>query len=282
MNSFFKSKSYYVIHIPLFIIIVKSIAVLINNLEIISVKYNLEWMNQIGLFSKNQPQYFFENFASWSGVLYGFLIPLVLVQGLDQFREFDRIFFKEANSARALIDKLNFFHEDNYEIKRRITQSLIEYIKHVMSNFMNEANDLSTSRNGDNLLREVRKEFKSLLHPNMTSVKEPESLLIELLNQLDELINLRGERIILSTESISDMFRTFGVFASIIFLTPFYIIGFTPTTGVIENILVFGLTILVIYIYIIVDDLIDPFGGIWKIEPDSWDRILQDIEPEDN
>lgn len=291
VKNFFKSKSYYVLYIPLSVYIFKALGAVMINLEKIALRYDLQWLNNLGLFSKDTPVAFFENFIEWFGVLYGFLLPLILVRVWEQFDEIDKEYDKEADSVKILIENLKLLHDDNRALGDKIIQSLIRYIYHVQNNYDKEVNNRNVRIDGDRILRETRELFKDLIHPKedekiegskkkKKKVKEPESLISELIEQLDTIIDVRGDRISLSNERLFDVLRTIGLVTSIMFLLPFYYIGFTPATGLMENLLIIGVTILVVLIYVILDDLDDPFGGIWRIEPDSWGRVLEDLNIE--
>lgn len=238
------------------------------------------FFDSLNIFSTSVSATFFENFIEWFGILYGFLMPLILVRVWEQFDEIEREFDKEADAVKILTENLRLLHSTNSKHVETIIEILVRYIEHVREKYKFEASDRAVRSIGDKILREIRINFKDLIHPEKGKRKEPDSLIAELIKQLDNIIDVRGDRISLSNERLFDVLRTISLVTSIMFLVPFYFVGFAPGTGLLENSLIFGVTILVILIYIILDDLDDPFGGIWKIEPHALNQVLLDIKSE--
>lgn len=282
INNFLNSKSHLVLYIPLTVIIFKALGAFLAILHRVSEIYGFQVIFEIlPIFSVDNTANFFESFIEWFGILYGFLMPLILVRVWEQFDEIDKEFDKEADAVKILSENIRLMHKSNSELGNTIIDLLIKYVNYVKENYNKESIEGNIRVNGDKILREIREKFKYLIHPtDKKRVVEPDALISELIKQLDNIIDIRGDRISLSSERLFDVLRTIGLVASIMFLIPFYYVGFTPNTGIMEIIMVIGITILVILIYIIVDDLDDPFAGIWKIEPESWDRVLEDLNSE--
>lgn len=104
-----------------------------------------------------------------------------------------------------------------------------------------------------------------------------EFLVPELFERLKEITDIRGDRISLASQRLFDSLRIVALITSILFVIPFYFAVFTSKTGVLDIILIIGVTLLVIFIYMIIEDLDEPFHGTWKVSDDSWKNLLNDI-----
>lgn len=271
----FSSKTYMVIYIPISIYFFKSIDVLYPVLQ----KYvEVQWhflLPNIKIYSTDTT--FFGSFIEWFGVLYGFLLPLILVRVWEQFDSIDREFDREADAVNILNENLNLMHKTNEPLRIETSQLLQDYADHVIKYHNEEINDKEIRKMGNAILKQVREKFKHLLHTEDKNSREPDALISELIKNLDDIIDIRGDRIALSNQRLFEVLRTIALITSIIFLLPFYYVSFTAESGVLNNMLVFGVTLLVILIYIIIDDLDEPFTGIWHIGTESWVRVKNSL-----
>ena len=109
-------------------------------------------------------------------------------------------------------------------------------------------------------------------------------MISELLHELNAIIDLRGDRISLSSERLYESLRLLSIITSIVWLIPFYYLYYTDNSGgdlslgIFGWILVVAVTFLVIIILTIIDDLDNPFDGYWTINISSWDKLIVDIE----
>jgi len=108
--------------------------------------------------------------------------------------------------------------------------------------------------------------------------KKSEFLIPELINRLNDIIDVRGDRIAFASQRLFESLLIVALIASIIFVLPFYFVSFFPGSGLLDNILTFSVTLLTMVIYLIIEDLDEPFGGIFKISDESWQRILKEMD----
>lgn len=226
-------------------------------------------------------KYFNINFIEWFGVLYGFLIPTVLVKVWEQFDETDREFDREADAINILSEDIELFDNSNYlDFKISTLTALQQYTKHVQNYYDREDDDDKTYKlKGDKILMGIRTKYNDykILHPNKKQEKEIDPILSELISQLNNAIDIRGDRIALSKQRLFQGLRFIVLVSSVMWLLPFYFIaepGNNNYYGLFTDLLRLGVTFLVIFVLSIIEDLDEPFGGTWKIGTEQWE-ILQ-------
>ncbi len=221
---------------------------------------------------------FAANFIEWFGVLYSILLPLILVRVWEQLDDIDREFDREADVIRIFFEDLYFLREKNEIVGQRISDLLRKYVKHVVKKYSFEVKEIEKERrSGDEILINIRKQFHDLISPEMMSTKDTEFLVKEMFQRLNEIVDIRGDRIGFASQRLFQTFRLVALIASIVFIVPFYIVGFTIQTSTLDNILIVGVTLLVVFVYLIIEDFDEPFGGTWKIDDESWHLLRRDM-----
>src|SRR5690349_11902249 len=100
------------------------------------------------------------------------------------------------------------------------------------------------------MLQDIRHEFKRLLNSTVMREKASDFLVNELFHQLNALINIRGDRIGMASQRLFDTLRVVVLVTSIIYIVPFYFVIVSPfPVGALDDVLVGGVTLLVIFIY---------------------------------
>ena len=230
----------------------------------------------------NNTYWFVSNFIEWFGVLYGILLPLILVRVWEQLDEIDREFDREADTVRILYEDLSYLPERIANIRKEISKFLRQYVQHVANNYPAEIKQSGTERiTGDEILLKIREQFKGLIHPDVMSTKDTEFIVKELFHGLNEIIDIRGDRIALASQRLFESLRLVALITSITFILPFYFAGLVSPTGLLDVILIIGVTLLVIFIYMIIEDLDEPFTGTWKVSVESWRRVLAEMDSDE-
>jgi hypothetical protein len=273
-----RTKPSYVLLIPIMVYLFKAVETIILEIE---SSYNIK-IN----FASSQ---FASGFIEWFGVLYGILLPLILVRAWEQLDDIDREFDREADTVKILYSDLSFLRLNKSKHIETIFRLLQEYVVHVINNYRYEVKDpikenklysgskKSPKVQGDEILENVRWEIKILLHSNILKAKEVEVLIPELIGKLNDIVDIRGDRIAYASQRLFESLRVVVLITSIVFVLPFYFVGFSAQSTYLDNILVTSVTFLVIFIYILIEDFDEPFGGTWKISDDSWKSILYDM-----
>jgi len=169
---------------------------------------------------------------------------------------------------RALVQKLT-----NSNLMRKIRGILGG-----MKNSGNETKEFEHARKvGDDILLQIRKKFAVLIRPDVMKSKDTEFIVQELFHRLNEIVDIRGDRIGFASQRLFQTLSIVALIASIIFLVPFYIVSFTDHTSWLDILLILGLTLLVVFMYMIIEDFDEPFGGTWKIDNESWLSVRQEI-----
>lgn len=221
---------------------------------------------------------FASNFIEWFGVLYSILLPLILVRVWEQLDDIDREFDREADVLRIFFEDLSFFREKNKDIWGDLSKLLRDYVRHVTKKYKMEIKEAKIERRiGDDILFSIRKKLNNLISADIMASKDTEFMVKELFNRLNEIVDIRGDRIGFASQRLFETFRVVALIASIMFIVPFYIVGFTVFTSLLDNILIVGVTLLVIFVYLIIEDFDEPFGGTWKIDDESWKLLRHDL-----
>lgn len=254
----------------------------------------ISWLTSLGFwdlrsiypdFITNGDRYFNINFIEWFGVFYGFLIPTVLVKVWEQFDSTGRAFDREVDVVRILFGDVQLLDDHYYlSFKIGVLDTLLGYTAHVKDFYDQEQDtDKQHKSNGDTMLSKVRtlyNEFK-ILHPKQKTEREADPLLSELINQLNNIVDIRGDRIALSRQRLFQGLRVIVLASSVIWLLPFYFIArIAPDLadyGLFTDLLKLGVTVLVIFVLSIIEDLDEPFEGTWRIGPESWEQLHKDI-----
>lgn len=225
------------------------------------------------------------DFIGWFGVLYGVLMPLILIRVWEQFDKIDSVFDREADAIKTLVEDLLLLNDQYSETRTKILEKLFHYSRHVRNHHVEEIKftyltdgRYSKKDIGTQYLKEVRDLYKGIIHPVGSSQPEVSPLVLELLRELNTIIDLRGDRISLSSERLFESLKILAIIISTVWLVPFYFLYFPEgSLGIFGWLLVIAVTFIVIMMLTIIDDLDNPFGGYWRININSWEKLVADI-----
>lgn len=253
--------------IPLVIFIAKE-------LEIIFRFFGIE----ISSYSSNINNSFIPNFIEWFGVLYGMLLPLILVRAWQQLDDIDREFDKEADIVKILYEDLQYLINmggKTENIGKEISKTLYSYVNHVTNNYQDEIKKTgSKQKDGDTILELLREQIKKLLRHKLMKDEAVGFIIREIYERVSEIADTRGDRISLVSQRLFESLNHIALITSIIFLIPFYFVGISSLPFIFDLILIISITFLVIYIYMIIEDFDQPFDGLKKISDESWKNLL--------
>jgi hypothetical protein len=269
-----------------------------------------------GVLKFDKADTFVSNFIEWFGVLYGILLPLILVRVWEQLDEIDRQFDREADAVKLLYEDLFYLQGEYAVFGKEISKLLREYVVHVLRFYREEIktidsvppksdNEIVSKKQyqriyewvreqwrgsiqsegetselvdarlvGDKILENIRSQYRNLILFARKTAKEPDAFILEIFRGHNEIVDIRGDRIAIASQRLFEGLRVVALIASITFVVPFYFVGFTPNTPLLDNILVVCVTLLVIFTFMIIEDFDEPFGGEWKITDDAWKRVL--------
>lgn len=220
---------------------------------------------------------FVGNFIEWFGVLYGFLLPLILVKVWEQFDAIDHEFDSEADAVTILSEDIMLIKQ-HLKFRIGLLCVLLHYVIHVKKFYNIEANpgekESMLRKRGSDLLRLARKKYSELVYDNGVA-HPPESLKAELLRQINSIIDIRGDRISKAKERLFETLRSLAYITSLAWLVPFYYVNFE--LGWTGYVLVFIVTFLIMIIISIIEDLDEPYGGVWAVDIDSWGNLEDNI-----
>jgi hypothetical protein len=94
---------------------------------------------------------------------------------------------------------------------------------------------------------------------------------------LNKVVDVRGDRISLCNQRIFESLRFVAMVTSLIFALPFYFAQPRQPYAFVSTALVFGVFFLVIFLLTTIEDLDEPYTGIWKISNKPWLRLHVEI-----
>ena len=240
-------------------------------LELVLQQFNIEFVSR--------SDFFVSNFIEWFGVLYGILLPLILVRVWEQMDEIDREFGREVDAVRLLYEDTHYLQGRKADVGKEMTKLLRMYVVHVINNYSYEIKGSDSARiAGDEILERIRELYRFLISSKRGTTKELVSFISEIPYKIRDIVEIRADRIALASQRLFASLRVVALITSIIFIVPFYFVGLTPTSSMFGNILIVAVTLLVIFIYLVIEDLDQPFVGTWKITDESWRRLLNDMD----
>lgn len=215
-----------------------------------------------------------KSFVEWFGVLYSFLLPLILVKAWEQFEALERDFDREADSLKVFVEDVMLLPSSFKQKKKNIILAAVEYTKHIQENYIEEGIRKSDAKKkGDDILNKLKKEMSSFF-TNASASKNISSLISQVLSQLNTIIDVRGDRISNSKQRLFPGLRFVAVLASYVWLIPFYFLNYK--LGLYGDGLVFAVTALIVFVLHTIEDLDEPFYKKWKLDIDHW----KDLEDE--
>ncbi len=227
------------------------------------------------------------SFIEWFGVVYGFLLPTILVRVWEQFDEIDNVLDREADAVKSLVGDLMLLDEQYEDFRDHVLDSLLRYSENVIEFVNKKISDIQEKESGEKILKDIRGDYINIFRKGSGEAQASEILQDELLTQLNNLIDYRGDRISLSTQRLFESLNFIAVVTSILWLVPFYFLYFqNPLTGEELHLGFFGwllvicVTFLIIIILSIIDDLDQPFDGHWMVDIKSWEDLVVDIKAE--
>lgn len=241
-----------------------------------------------GLFLSRADKQLAQNFVEWFGVLYGFLLPTILVKVWEQFDAIDNVLDREADAVNSLVGDLMLLDEQHKPFRDQILCGLYKYSRNVVR-FVNKQRPAAREmKTGEKILRDIRGYYINIFRKGGNGeMPANEALQNELLSQLNNLIDYRGDRISLSTQRLFQTLKFIAVVTSILWLVPFYFLHFQDPVsgnelqlGLFGWLLVIFVTFLIIVILSIIDDLDEPFDGSWMVNIASWTDLVEDIKTE--
>jgi len=224
------------------------------------------------------------NFVEWFGVLYGFLLPTILVRVWEQFDKIDNTFDKEADAIKILVGDLLLLHSYSSSFSKNVLETLRDYTENVFIFMDAKISKREEVQDGDRLLARIRNFYMEVFRSETGQQKENDVIMGELLEQLNNIIDNRGDRISLCDQRLFESLKSVAVITSIVWLVPFYFLYFQNNNedylqlGLFGWLLVIAVTFLVIIILSIIDDLDEPFGGHWKVNRRSWEELKDYIK----
>jgi hypothetical protein len=227
------------------------------------------------------------SFVEWFGVVYGFLLPTILVRVWEQFDEIDNVLDREADAVKSLVGDLLLLDEQYEDFRDHVLDSLLRYSENVIEFVNKKISDIQEKESGEKILKDIRGYYIEIFRTRDGETQANDILKDELLNQLNNVIDNRGDRISLSNQRLFESLNLIAVVTSILWLVPFYFLYFqNPITGEELHLGFFGwllvifVTFLIIMILSIIEDLDKPFDGYWMVNIKSWEDLVVDIKNE--
>jgi hypothetical protein len=235
------------------------------------------WLeNRFPNFATPDDRAFSLGFVEWFGVFYGFFLPLLLVRAWEQLDRADREFDREADAIKVLLEDILLLEDKDFlDFKLSMACRLHLYCRHVWKRYRFEHLPESAylKKHGDNLIQGIRIGYKNLIYRGGGErANQLEPMTTELLERLNEAIDTRGDRISIFRQRLYESLRILAVVTSAVWLIPFYFLSFE--VGIFGSLLKLGVTVLIILVLSIIDDLDQPFEGFWTVNTSTWEEVL--------
>jgi len=243
-------------------------------LEIILKIYGISFASPPNVYGN----WFVANFIQWFGVLYGILLPLILLRVWEQLDLINREFIREADAVRFIYKSTFFLQSPDGALRRNIAKLIHTYAEHVTRNYSEENEYSDVGNVGDHILQDIWDQCQKLIHFDSSVSRQSEYIALELLRKVDDVIDIRGNRIALASKRLFTSLRIIALITTILFVVPFYFVGFYAPSGILDNLLIIGVTLLVIFIYMVIEDMDEPFAGTWRINDVSWLRLCEEMD----
>lgn len=217
-----------------------------------------------------------KSFVEWFGVLYGFLLPLILVKAWEQFETLEKDFDKEADSLKVFIEDTMLLPSPLKDRKFKIVLTAIEYTRHIQARYIKESsNEDNAKKEGDTILNNLRSEL-SFFFDTTNPANGNSPLVSQLLGQLNVIIDVRGDRISNSKQRLFSGLRTVAISTSYAWLIPFYFLDYE--LGLYGDGLVFTVTALIVFVLHTIEDLDEPFYKKWRLDIDRWKDLENEFQ----
>lgn len=250
----------------------------IHYTEIVSVPIiaRLKILESYPAFMTNDDIELNKSFVEWFGVLYGFLLPLILIKVWEQFETLERNFDKEADSVRAFAEDVMLLPNDMKDKKVKMLFIAKKYAEHIQDHYIQEGSkETDSKKGGDEIINKLRTELSTFFN-SKKNLPNLAPLLSHLLNQLNTIIDVRGDRISNSKQRLFSGLRWVAGLASFVWLIPFYFLDLE--LGLYGDGLVLAVTILIVYVLHKIEDLDEPFYRKWRLEKSVWKNLEDHIQ----
>jgi hypothetical protein len=112
-----------------------------------------------------------KSFVEWFGVLYGFLLPLILVKVWEQFETLEKDFDKEGDSLKSFIEDVLLLPETLNGKKKNFLRTAIDYVKHVKSKYIDEGLETNNAKkDGNEILDKLRGEMSIFFSEDIDAI----------------------------------------------------------------------------------------------------------------
>ena len=209
-------------------------------------------------------------FASVFGTLYGIIIAFVIFEVWVQFNRLSSLVDREALGIEKLYRLALYFNDK--KISLQMKKAVEKYAKVVIKgNFQKLA---AGERNKES--SKVFREIYSVIRGIKISNAREQTVFRHLIDHYDQLSETRTERINQALTRLPALLKVFLYSASIFTLFIFIVLPFAnPFYGFITT---GTLGFVIAMVFMIIEDLDNPFKGFWKITPEAFERALKHIE----
>ena len=206
------------------------------------------------------------------GVLYAIIIGFILISALGKFDQLKLAVDSEVSEIQSIRILLQYFSDNQIEAINNIRKTLFAYVHSIHSI---EWEDMIKKDSQPEFSEELRNVRDSVSH--LKSEDENDSIaLTSIINTLSGLTACRTKRIYLANEEIPGPIMKLLIFMSCVMVGGFIILG-------VENFwihlfMIWSLSTTVHLIITLLNDLNNPFIGIWLIEKNHYFGIVKSID----
>ena len=205
-----------------------------------------------------------QNFIEWFGIIYTFVLTLIVGQTWKKYNQIMSELDREADALDLLTQICRMFNDD-FQLRATLIIAIKNYTRTMVRlNF----DDKRLEGEAHEKIRDIRECVVRLIQVS----NDNESLKSELLHQFNEVYDSRGDRFDLIELKLPIHIWILLILISLIWLNGFLWLNFR--SNILENYILGSIIFSISFLFYLARDLDDPNNGCWKMNFDSFENHL--------
>lgn len=209
-------------------------------------------------------------FLTVFGTLYGILAAFIVFEVWSQFNQSSQLIDKEAQGIERLYRLTLYFRDE--ALAKRMKAAINDYARLVIEGKFQTIGQGGRNKQTGATFRKIAEIIR-----NIEFDDDHDSIVFgQILEHYGDLGQIRTERLNQSLTRLPTLLKTFIYISSFFALITFIFMPFSiPAYGILSVLIIAFLQAM---IYFIIEDLDNPFVGIWNLTPEPFARALQHID----
>ena len=209
-------------------------------------------------------------FLTVFGTLYGILAAFVVFEVWIQFNQISELIDKEAQGLERLYRLTLYFRDD--DLTARVKQQISDYVNQIIEGKFSSLAAGARNEDDARVFRQVADSIR-----NIEFDDDHDSIVFDhILGHYGDLSQIRTERLNQSLSRLPTLLKTFIYVSSFFALVTFFFMPFAqPAYAVLSVLIIAFVQAMVVHI---IEDLDNPFAGVWRLTTEPFERSLHHIE----